>query len=384
MKRKRRVLATLLLPLLLLICTISSAAEDMPYQFHFDENPEEAADSAYETYIDGMPSEIQLQVEKAGDAQGAIEEYNVSYFLSLVKNAIGDALLPGFKTLYVLMGMVILASVFRMLSQTVKNGSLETVFSMCCLLCMALTLYEVQKSVFTLMQSMLDMLSNTMLMIVPVMEAVYLSSGNITSASVSGTGINLMITFIQTLYANVLAPCVGVCFLLSITAAVSGNRGVSFMAGALRGIVTGALMLIMTIMSFVLSMQSGIASAADTFAAKTIKFALGSYLPIIGGTVADSFSMVSGSLGVIKQLAGVTGIVVIVIVMLAPLASILVNRLALGITGAVAGVLGCDREQALFQETGSLCTLLLAIAIAAAVMYIFALSLFCKASLAYG
>ncbi len=384
MKTKRRVLVVLLLPMLFLICTVSSAAEDMPYQFHFDEKPEEAADGAYEAYIDGLPPEIRQQVEEAGDAGDAIEKYSVYYFLSLVKNAISDALLPGFKTLSVLMGMVILASVFRMLSKTVKNGSLETVFSLCCLLCMALTLYEVQKSVFAFVQSMLDMLSNTMLMMVPVMEAVYLSSGNITSAAVSGTGINLMITFIQTLYADVLSPCVSVCFLLSITAAVSENRGVSFMAGALRGIVTGALVLIMTIMTFVLSMQSGIASATDTFAAKTIKFALGSYLPIIGGTVADSFSMVSGSLGVIKQLAGVTGIVVIVIVMLAPLASLLVNRLALGMTGAVAGVLGCDREQALFRETGSLCTLLLAIAIAAAVMYIFALSLFCKASLAYG
>lgn len=384
MKRKRQIFVLLLLPLLLFIFTISGAAKDMPYQFHFDERPEEAADGAYEAYIDKLPPEIRQQVGEAGDAQGAVEKYNVSYFLSLIKSAFSDALLPGFKTLSVLMGMVILSSVFRMLSKTVKNGSLETVFSLCCLLCMALTLYEVQKSVFALVQSMLDMLSSTMLMMVPVMEAVYLTSGNVTGAAVSGTGINLMITFIQTLYANVLAPCVSVCFLLSITSAVSGNRGVSFMAGALRGIVTGALVLMMTLMTFVLSMQSGIASAADTFAAKTVKFALGSYLPIVGGTVADSFSMVSGSLGVIKQMAGVTGIVVIVIVVLAPLAGLLVNRVALGMTGAVAGVLGCDREQALFRETGSLCTLLLAITIAAAVMYIFALSLFCRTSLAYG
>ena len=114
MKTKRRVFILLLLPMLLLICTVSSAAEDMPYQFHFDEKPEEAADGAYETYIDGLPPEIRQQVEDAGEAGDAIEKYSVSYFLSLVKNAISDALLPGFKTLSVLMGMVILASVSRM------------------------------------------------------------------------------------------------------------------------------------------------------------------------------------------------------------------------------------------------------------------------------
>lgn len=383
MKRKFFLFA-LLLPILLLFCTVNGAAqEDTPYQFRFEQEPEEAADSAYEEYMQKLPSDIRQQVEGAGDAQSAVQQYSVSYFLSLIKDALGNALLPGVKNLSVLLGMVILASVFRMLSTTVKNSSLETIFSLCCLLCMALTLYEVQKAIFATVQALLDMLSETMLMIVPVMEAVYISSGNVTSAAVSGTGINLMITFIQTLYADVLAPCVSVCFLLSITAAVSGNRGVSFMAGALRGIVTGVLVLIMTLMSFVLSMQNGIASAADTFAAKTIKFALGSYLPIVGGTVADSFSMVSGSIGVIKQLSGAAGIVVIIIVLLPPLASLLVNRLALGVSGAMAGVLGCDREQTLLKETGSLCTLLLAITVAAAVMYIFALSLFCKASLAY-
>ena len=383
MKRKKGLLAVLLLPVMLFLCTVQSTASDVPYQFRFEEEPEEVADDAYEEYLQNLPPEVRQQVEGASDAQGAVQQYSVGYFFSLIKSAIGDALLPGLKNLSVMLGMVILASVFRMLSATVKNASLETVFSLCCLLCMTLTLYEIQKAVFAGVQALLDMLSETMLMMVPVMEAVYISSGNVTSAAVSGTGINLMITFMQSVYADVLAPCVSVCFLLSITAAVSGNRGVSFMAGALRGIVTGALVLIMTLMSFVLSMQNGIASAADTFAAKTIKFALGSYLPIVGGTVADSFSMVSGSIGVIKQLAGVTGIVVIVLVLLAPLATLLVNRLALGISGAVAGTLGCDREQMLLKETGSLCTLLLAVTVAAAVIYILALSLFCKASLAY-
>lgn len=383
-KRWKWLFAGSILPLLLLFCMISAAAEDIPYQFQFEDKPEKAADNAYDSYLQQLPLEIRQQVEGAGDIQGAIDTYSVSYFLTLAKNALDSAILPGLKTLSVLLGMVVLTSVFRMLSRTVKSSSLETMYSLCCILCMSLTLYEVQRSVFALVQSLLDLLSETMLMMVPVMEAVYLTSGNITGAAVSGTGINLMIAFVQTLYANVLAPCVSVCFLLSITAAVSENRGVSFMAEALRGIVTGALVLIMTLMTFVLSMQSGIAGAADTFAARTIKFALGSYLPIVGGAVADSFSIVSSSVGVIKQLAGVTGIVVVVIVMLAPVASLLVNRIALSVSGAMAGVLGCDREQMLLKETGSLCTLLMAVAVAAGVMYILALSLFCKTALAYG
>ncbi len=100
-KRWKWLFAGLLLPLLLLLCIISAAAEDMPYQFQFEGEPEEAADSAYDSYLQQLPPEIRQQVEGAGDTQGAIETYSVSYFLTLAKDALGGALLPGLKTLSV-------------------------------------------------------------------------------------------------------------------------------------------------------------------------------------------------------------------------------------------------------------------------------------------
>ena len=385
MKKRRKFLFVILFfGLLLPIFTENAAAED--YTFRFEKAPDEVADDAYEEYLNRLPEDIREKIgdtEDAQDAQDAIRQYDVSYFAEQIRETLLAALLPGCKTLSGLLGMVILASAFRMLSGTLKTPGLETAFSLCCTLCMALTLYQVETSLFQTARAVLDLLGQTMLLILPVMESVYISGGNITAAAVSGTGISLMITFLESFSAQVLAPCVSICFLLSITAAVTGNRAIAFMTGTLRGIVTGILVLSMALMNFVLSMQTGIATAADTFAAKTIKFALGSYLPIVGGSVAESFSMLSASAGVIKQLSGTTGIVVIVLILLAPIATLIVNRIALGISGSVAGALSCDREQALIREVGSLCTLMIAIVAAAGAMYILALSLFCKASLAY-
>ena len=69
-------------------------------------------------------------------------------------------------------------------------------------------------------------------------------------------------------------------------------------------------------MSIILNMQSGIASASDTFATKAIRFALGNYIPLIGGSVSESLSVVNGSIGIIKQGAGITGIIVLFLLIL--------------------------------------------------------------------
>ena len=62
MKRKKGLLAVLLLPVMLFLCTVQSTASDAPYQFRFEEEPEEVADDAYEEYLQNLPPEVRQQV----------------------------------------------------------------------------------------------------------------------------------------------------------------------------------------------------------------------------------------------------------------------------------------------------------------------------------
>ena len=138
----------------------------------------------------------------------------------------------------------------------------------------------------------------------------------------------------------------------------------------------------MTLMSFVLAMQASAAGAVDNFGVKTIKFAIGNYLPLVGAPLADSFSLLSGSLGVIKQSCGVVGIAALFVAFLPPFAVILMNRIAVGLAGGAASALGCRREGELLEECKGICTLLVAVASGAVVMYIIAVGIFIKTPLA--
>ncbi len=378
---KRIIISVLMAVGLLASLSVASVAVKV-YEYDLSEGAEESAEGMLSELIESIPQEIKDELPEGRGTD--ISEFDFEYFEELIEKSVRSAAVPAFKVVAILLGTVIISAVFNILSKTVCPSSLEGVFSFCSSICVSLSVFSAMKSVFNTVESLLRTLSDTMLIIVPVMEGIYITSGNLTTAAVTSTGINLMISLTQGIFSRVISPLVYAVFILSVVAVVTKNVGITFMSKTLRGMLTGGLLVIMTVMTFVLALQSSGTAAADTFVQRTVKFAIGSYLPIVGGSVADSFSVLSGSLSVIKQSCGIVGIVIIIIAFLPPFAVILLSHLAVGGAGALSSVLGCEREGELLSECKSTCTLLLAVCSGAVVMYIVALGIFCKTPVAIG
>ena len=377
MRKSKIALLILLLCLLAVIFCVPCAAGEV-YSFDPSELSELPDDDEYERFLEKLPDSARSRLTEKD-----ISGYDAGYFIDLAADAFGEAVLPALKTFSMLMGIVILSGAFNMFSKTVKTET-EPAFSVCGSLCAALAVWEIQKSVFETVRGLLETMSDTMLAVVPAMEAMYIASGNITSAAVSSSGVNMMISFCETLFSKVLYPGAFVCWLLAVCSAVTKNGGISFMSKTLRTVVTGVLLAVMALMSFVLVLQVETAQTADSFAQRTIRYAVGSYVPIVGGSVSESFSVISQSLKVIRQTCGVTGIIVIIIMFIFPFAAAITNRISLSLASAAAGMLGSDRERDLLSEAGSVCTLMIGICAAGAAMYIVALGIFCRTPAAMG
>jgi hypothetical protein len=77
-------------------------------------------------------------------------------------------------------------------------------------------------------------------------------------------------------------------------------------------------------------------------------------IPGIGGAVGDTVRTLAGSVSYIKNVVGVGGIALIVVLTLPTLISLLLSRLVLLVTSTVAGMLGCSREGRLLSELGNI------------------------------
>ncbi len=370
---KRKISVVIFLVFLLSV----TVRADKVYEYDLSKSATEKAEDKVSELLDSLPEEIKKELPESGKALN-IEEYDFDFFARVAGNALKEAIVPAVGTASVLMGIVIIASAFHIFSKSVGNPSLEGAFSFCASLCSAMAIFGSIRVVFDTVDKLLSSVSNTMLSVMPVMEAVYIASGNLTTAAVSSTGINLMISLTQSLFSRVISPAVYTLFFLCIVSSVTKNKGMEFMVKTLRGLITGAIIAVMTLMTFVLALQTMASAAGDSVTAKTVKFAMGTYIPIVGGSISETFSVISASVSAIKSLCGIAAIAALLIAFLAPFANILLTRIAIGLSGACAEVIGCEREGLLLCECKSICDILIAVSIASCVMFIVALGIFCS------
>lgn len=89
------------------------------------------------------------------------------------------------------------------------------------------------------------------------------------------------------------------------------------------------------------------------------KFALSSYVPILGGYLSDGFDLISASIVLVKNAFGYTAVIVLVGVVLFPVLKIVIFTLSLRLASAVVEPIGDDRVSTLLTSVADNTSLLL-------------------------
>jgi len=149
---------------------------------------------------------------------------------------------------------------------------------------------------------------------------------------------------------------------------------------ALVYINIGVYGFMMLFYSFVYGMQNTLAKSADSLGLRTVKFALGSFIPIVGGTVSDAFSAVREGLGYVKAMTGAGGILILLCMVLPVAVSVWCFHLVLSCSQTAAELLDCTQSARLLADTQSILQLLSALVWLAVTFFCFSIILFTKTS----
>ena len=356
-----------LIALFMLSLFFSTGVSAESYSVSFDE---EKSERLYSEYLNELPDDVR---EKLPDD----EKYDARYFLSLLGEGFSSSLNTSLKFFLKLCGAVVISAVAAALNKSFIGGE-NRAFTFCLSLSSVLIIWRSLSQGVKIAGELLSSLSNIMLLAVPAMEGLLIYSGNTGSAAVYGTGMTLMITVCESMFSRILYPATVICFFLSAAHALSQGSGISFAAKIVRGFCGGILIALMALMTFALTLQNTQGAAADTFGARTLKFALSSYMPLVGSSISESFSCLAAGVSVVKQTLGVTGIGALLIVLTAPVLMLVGSRVSVGAAAAVAELLDCEREKNVLSQMGGVFTLLIAVCCSAGTMFIIAIGIFCK------
>ncbi len=184
---------------------------------------------------------------------------------------------------------------------------------------------------------------------VPVLTALAAANGSI-SASLSYSAMTLGLAEVMAQFSKrFLLPCTGIFIGVNMAANISGSLDFSALTQAVKKTVTVALAFCGTVFTGLITAKGVLAKGVDTVALKGAKFVVGSFVPVIGGSVSDALGSIMSGLSIVKNSVGIFAILAIAAILGPALVELLLWNLCLNLCAGVAGALGEERAGKLLK-----------------------------------
>ena len=278
-------------------------------------------------------------------------------------------------------GILVLSATFRAVTLEKQSGMGRAV-SLIAALAITGLLFAGEETRFAQIDRFFDTVRALCLSLIPLMGVLYAMGGNVGAAVANHGVMSGFLAILETVCSGAVVPVANGLLALAVTDAVSGKASLRALATLVRRTFTWGLSFFMMLLTFVLGTQQTLAKGSDTLALRTVRFAAGSFLPVVGGSVSESLRTVAGSVSYLRGVVGTGGIFVVFFLFLPCFLSVLITRLAFLLCGAVASLLSCPQEERLLGELAGIWGYFLAVIACLFVMTVFSLTLLAHAATA--
>ena len=343
---------------------------DVGVSAYSNETEESIADIAG---ADKLSNDYLSEDEKNGDKSVNIFEKAITIILDTFKgNSRGV-----FASFGSVMAVIILCRVL----DSLKFGdgeAIDSAMGYVSVLALSGITYSVIYKLFIFVIASMESLTLVMSSLLPITASLYALGGSPASGAAASSGLSLFMNILSILCTKVILPLLQTSFALSLTGAIPSGINLSAVSNFIKSLSTTLLAFIFTLLGFVLYFQTAVASASDGFFTRSVKFASGVFIPVIGGMLGDAAKTVMSSVSVIKGTVGTAGVVIILSVVIPPIVAVSLNKIMLLMCSALAKTLGCERESALLYDLGGILNVLLALVFGSGAVCLIAMAIFVK------
>lgn len=228
--------------------------------------------------------------------------------------------------------------------------------------------------------SAINSMQNQLEGLFPILLTLITAIGSTATATTFQPMLAIFTSGISKIFSYLLIPL----FIFSIVFAVIGNISKNVKLDKFSKFFSSVYnytigILFTTFMAF-LTIHGLNVSTMDSISLKTAKFAIKSYVPMVGGYLADGVSIILASSVLIKNAIGISGLVIMIFKIFAPIVSIMLVILLLRLSSAILEPI-CDKAVSdfLYSISKSLVMIIVAL-LAVGLMYIISISMLLSCS----
>ncbi len=392
-RRKRKILVAICITLALsaILCLINVFFCDFDLAYAGDANSKEEIEKqlgqSVDDAIDGLDlDELESYLKSLADEQSyAVGTYDVKALLkSLVSgssrnfftefaNALGATLgkyFLGFLPSAV--AIIIICLLKNMLGgltgDFLRNQTTEVVHIVCYSAIVVVLMTGIIGVTRTVTDTV-DGLTRFAGAILPALLTLTSMLGGATTAATFSPYMAALSAMIIKLVSAVIVPAFIATVIFGVVGNLSSNVKLDKLTKLVKSSSSWLIGIVFGLFGTFLTVQGVAGGVVDKFGFNVAKFALSSYVPILGGYLSDGMDLLSASLVLTKNALGYTGVIILVCTVAFPLVRVVIFSLTLRLVAAIAEPIGDGRVASLLSGVAKNINLLVTALAGAAFMF---------------
>lgn len=207
-------------------------------------------------------------------------------------------------------------------------------------------------------------------LLIPVLTGALAAQGGATSSTALYATTIFFVTVLTAMVTKLIIPMLYIYFCLALVNSAVGEELIKNLRDFMKWLISWSLKTVLYLFTGFMTITGVVSGTADATATKAVKLTISGMIPVVGGIISEASESILISAAVMKNAAGIYGILAIVAIFVGPFLKIGAQYLMLKLTGAVCGIFSGKQESELLKDfsggmgmvlgmTGTVCLLLL-------------------------
>ncbi len=274
-----------------------------------------------------------------------------------------------------IMILAVICGLFKNLQSSFSKSGVTEITYYCCYIVIMIILVQSFSSVLDLSKTTIDNMVTFMQAIFPILITLLISMGGIASSSLFQPIMGLLVSGVGTFLKDLVLPLIFFAAILFLVNNISPRIQISKLANLLKNICIWVLGIIFTIFVGVMAIQGIAASAFDGVSIRTAKFAIDTFIPVVGSMLSESIDTIIGCSLLVKNATGLIGLIILAFICLFPIIKILAIIFIYKLVAALIQPISDERLVSCLNDISNIIVLLFITLAAVAFMFFITISL---------
>ena len=216
--------------------------------------------------------------------------------------------------------------------------------------------------------------------VLPVQLVLLAASGGISTSTVMQPILFFLVNTVGNVAERLILPGIYFCLLLAIINSMTDKYRLDKLQSLLKKLLIWGFGALSSIFLVVLSISGTVAAAGDGLGVRGLKYAAGTFIPVVGDLLVNTAEMVAAGSVLIKNVFGILALIIILLLAVLPALKVLVIGVLYKLAAALIQPLGEEMLCELLNETGQCFVLLFAAVAIVGLMFFLSLSILVMAA----